>query len=218
MTSKFDYYDLLGILVPGVLLISWLPVCFPDAGWTGAEVFPEAFGVIALTALSVFLGQLVQAIGSMLEPALFKTWGGRPSDIALGGGLPKYLPADSAERIKKKLSTAAGGNGSNHALFLLAMQRADGQNSGRAQRFNSLYAYHRGLLVLIIVSFALLMASFICGAGKAWSIGSKLGIVLLFIGLLVLVWHRTRQRACYYVREVLHCAERGIDERQSTKE
>lgn len=218
MTSKFDYYDLLGILVPGVLLVGWLPVCFPAFGQFGAGVFPEAFGVVLLTALAVFLGQLVQTIGSMLEPALFKTWGGRPSDVALDGGLPKYLPADSAERIKTKLSTASGGSRSNHALFLFAMQRADGLNAGRAQRFNSLYAYHRGLLVLILVSFVSLMGSFFWGAAKAWPFGSKVGLVFLFIGLLLLVWNRTRQRACYYVREVLHCAERAIDERQSTKE
>ena len=79
MTSKFNYYDILGVLVPGVLFSAWIPICFPDlAEITANWPFPEAFTVIVLTALAVFLGQIIQALGSIMEHALFKTWGGRP--------------------------------------------------------------------------------------------------------------------------------------------
>lgn len=78
MLDRLDYYDLLGVVVPGTLLVCWLPICFPVLSQVAASSdLSEAFEVIALVVLAFFVGQLVQAIASLVEPVLYWTWGGR---------------------------------------------------------------------------------------------------------------------------------------------
>jgi hypothetical protein len=208
MSDKFEYYDLLGILVPGSLLIAWIPVCFPAVSELAVPGFPEAFGVVLCTAVAVFLGQMVQAVASLTEPLLHRSWGGRPSDLALAGTLPKYLPQDSSERIKRRLAEAMGGESSERSVFLYAMQLTDGAGIGRAPRFNSLYAYHRGLLTTLGLGLILFVCSMLWGAASKWTLGQCVGVFLGLGVLFALVWYRTKQRGCYYAREVLLCAER----------
>jgi hypothetical protein len=209
MSEKLDHYDLLGILVPGLLLICWIPICFPDTTQLASSLrFAEAFTVVICTAIAVFLGHLIQAVASLVEPTLYRTWGGRPSDRALAGTLVKYLPKDAAERIKIRLVEVVGGAPSERSLFLHAMQVSDGASVGRVARFNSLYAYHRALLVLIAFNLLLFLASMLWGAANRWSWPQCVGVLSVLLLLLILFWNRTRQRACYYAREVLLTAER----------
>ena len=94
MTDKFEFYDVLGILVPGAILLALVTLIFPGVATAfGSIGFPSAFAVICLTAGAAFLGQLVQAISSLLEPAFNWTWGGRPSERALQQGLRNQLLA-----------------------------------------------------------------------------------------------------------------------------
>lgn len=219
MIEKFEYYDILGIVIPGSLLLAWVQFCFPAVlGLVSASGFPEAFNVLVLIALTIFLGHLVQAIASNIEPLIYWTWGGRPSDQALEGGLAGYLPEDSAARIRGILKEAVGGSPSDHSLFLFAMQKAHSAEVGRASRFNSLYGYHRGLLALLPLAAGLLVAAMVWGQAASWICGQKAGSLILIAVLLVLVWHRTKQRAFYYVREVLLTAERVLAEQCVEKE
>ena len=210
MTSKFDTYDLFGILVPGLLLIGCVAVLFSNVE-VGKTPFPDAFGVVLLTALAVFAGHFVQAIASVLEPIVFRSWGGRPSDLALSGGLGSYLPSDTSGRVKDKLATAVGGSPDDHSLFLYAIQLSDGQNVGRARRFSSLYAYHRALFTVVLLCIAMGIASMVSGTASGWSVWERVGFFVAGCGLAILFWHRARQQACYYVREVLLSAEHALD-------
>jgi len=218
MTEKLELYDILGTIVPGVLLVYLLSTCFsapPEL--RSAAGFPDAFLLIVLTALAVFAGQLVQALGSSLEPALNWTWGGKPSSRALQSGLgDRYLPLDAATRIKLKLQAAVGSEQSPASLFLVAMQRAEGAAGSRASRFNALYAYHRALLVLTMLSFILLGAAMQWGVLSPWWPEEKALLLIADAFLLALLWHRTKQRSFYYVREVLLTAERVLDDRTAS--
>lgn len=214
MTSKFEAYDLFGILVPGLLMVGWVTICFPDAASSLSMGFPDAFSVILLTAVAVFAGHFVQAIASAIEPLVFLSWGGRPSDIGLSKGLNRYLPLESSSRIKSKLIDVMGASTDDHSHFLYAMQLSDGQNIGRARRFNSLYAYHRALLTLIVLCIVIGAVSLACGAttgGTFWQNASLFGAGLV---LAILFWYRAWQQACYYVREVLLSAEHVLDDRK----
>ncbi len=88
MIDKFDYYDILGIVIPGALLAYWVAVCFPQTAEivAGAQL-PEAVDVLAFVALAFFVGHLVQAAASVLERPLYWSWGGQPSERALREGL-----------------------------------------------------------------------------------------------------------------------------------
>jgi hypothetical protein len=215
MTEKLELYDILGVIVPGALLVYLMATCFrAPAGLGSAAGFPEAFLVIALTALTIFAGQLMQALGSSLEPFLHWTWGGKPSSRALVRGLgERYLPADATGRIRRKLEAAVGPDESPTSLFLSARARAEGAPGSLASRFNALYAYHRGLLVLAGVAMITLIAAMQWGGLSPWSREVK-AVVLAADGvLLLLLWYRAKQRAFYYVGEVLLAAERILDDR-----
>ena len=128
MADKFEFYYILGILVPGVLLVYVFLVCFPGATTVVPPKMSDALNALAFTALAIFVGQLVQAIASLLEGPLYWTWGGRPSERALRSGLgPRYLPDGTAKRIRTKLKKAVGEHATDRDLFIYAMGRAEGQ-------------------------------------------------------------------------------------------
>ena len=219
MTEKFDYYDTLSFFVPGMLLLGWIVICFPSLVQLGSSAnFPSAFATLLLMALSLFLGQIIQAVASIVEPVIYRTWGGRPSDRAIQAGIKDYLPEETAIRIRKKLEKAIGEQTEIHSLFLFAMQSSDSAGAGRSRQFNSLYAYHRGLLVLLFLSGLILLGSMKWGGAASVGIWTNVAASLSVALLTVLIWHRAKQRAFYYVREVLLTAERVLDSHGTVKE
>lgn len=215
MTDKLHYYDIVGTVIPGVLLVTWAAICFPALSEiTSSAGLASTFGLLAGLALAVFAGQLVQALGSIIEPALYRSWGGRPSDKALSDGLGRYLPKDAAAQIRQKLQAKLGGEPSPQHLFLHAMQLTDAANAGRAARFNGLYAYHRSQVILVLIAVVMATGSVVFGRLASWHWWHIAALFLGLLALLALAWHRARQRAIYYVREVLLAAEKIIDERK----
>jgi hypothetical protein len=212
MAEKFEFYEVLGVLVPGVLLVYALLVCFPGTTSLVPPKMSETVNAIGFTAMVIFLGQLVQAVASLLEGPLYKTWGGPPSERALRSGLgPRYLPSATAMRIRTKLKEVAGEHATDRDLFIYAIGRAETANSARVSKFNALFAYDRALLVLCLAAIMLIISSGFVGALATlpyWKVALFGGVAIL---VFVLVWHRTRQRAYYYVREVLLIAERSLD-------
>jgi hypothetical protein len=219
MNEKFEYYDILGIIVPGVMLMCFGVLCFPETSKNlTISNYPEAFSVIALIAAALFLGNILQALVSLAEPLLDRSWGGRLSEQALKKGLgERYFPLDSAKRISTRLTAAIGDNPSLRSRFLFAMQLAETSGNPQVGRFNALYAYNRALLLLSVVSFALILASLRWGALSAWDLSSKIVAIITATLLTILLWRRTKQRGIYYVREVLYTAERLLNNPSSSQ-
>jgi hypothetical protein len=213
MHEKLDIYDLLGVLVPGVLVVCSVPLAFPTVAHAfEAAKLPDAFAVVGLTAASIFAGFLIQAIASVLEGLLNWTWGGRPSERALQSGLgERYLPVATATRVKAKLVRLVGADADVRSLFLVAMRRAETCESSRADRFNALFACHRALFVMAVVALAAFLFSFRGGFAARITEGESVGVTVVLLAILGLCWYRTKQRGMYYVREVLLCAEQQID-------
>ncbi len=214
MIDKLDYYDILGIVIPGALMAYWIPICFPQVVEIAAGAdLPEPIDIIAFVALAFFLGHILQGVAGAMEPVLFWSWGGRPSDRALRNGLGDwYLPKDAGLRIRAKLAAAVGADASDRSLFLRAMGFANAFPGSRAQAFNSLYAYFRSVVVLLLVGIGLLLASARWGEAARWPTAWVVAILVALVVLLVLAWFRAKQRALYYVREVLCVAEQAIDQ------
>ena len=220
MVEKFEFYDVLGILVPGTLMVALTLIFFPALSASAINVkFPDGFAVICLVALSVFAGNLVQAISSLIEPIVDRTWGGRMSEQGLLHGFgDRYLPTDTVSRIRGKLASILGSNVPNRSLFLFAMQKAETSENSRVARFNALYAYNRAILCLTLIAVGLLGLSMACGVAAYWSAYERAIALGVGVLLLLITWNRTRQRAIYYVREVLLTAERIIDSQPSSPE
>ncbi len=119
MNDKFELYDILAVLIPGGIVLDLVSVTFPTVvTHFGAVTFPPAFAVICLVAVAAFLGHLIQAITSLVEPFIYWTWGGRPSERALNEGLgARYFPADAATRIRAKLAGVVGKDASDPLYF-----------------------------------------------------------------------------------------------------
>ena len=66
---------------------------------------------------------------------------------------------------------------------------------------------------MVVVSLVTALLSLWWGSAVDWSQGQKAGVFVLFPLLLALFWHRTKQRAYYYVREVLLNAEALADKK-----
>jgi hypothetical protein len=215
MTDKLDFYDLLGILIPGTVFMCAGIICYPSlASQLALPQLPEGFAVIALVSLAVFVGHVLQSMASLVEPLIEKTWGGRMSEKALKSGLgERYLPKESADRIAGTLAKAMTMESGKRSRFLYAMQISETASNPRIARFNALYAHFRVLLVMALAVLMMLIHSAIWGALRSWPCLSKLGVCILAATLTALFWNRARQRAIYYVREVLLTAERTLLQR-----
>ena len=215
MEQKFSYYDVLGIIVPGVLVISFMCATIH---WLGVSIdyppAPEAIAVIVFTVLCLFTGYVVQALASLLEPFYFWSWGGSPSTNLLDGKTPmRNFSLRDAARIKSVLEAAiakcdgVSAKLASADLFSFAISTVNHEPAGRVDTFNAIYAYHRGLVTaLLLITLGALGAFLWSGlVGAVWH--RSLGLAVLSCAVLtLLLWHRTKQRDYYYVREVLWMA------------
>jgi hypothetical protein len=218
MADKFDYYDILSTIVPGTIMLCWIPICFSSLLTVKGPKYPDAFAVLALTILALLIGQIIDAIASLFEPLLFRTFGGKPSDLLLSaqgldGKYAFYMGGDALKRIKAKLVQAVGLEASDSSLFQYAIQRTDAVNAGRVSRFNSLYAYHRSLVILLVLLLSLFVISLRLGTATTWTPLGAFLLIMALAAILLLAWKRAKQRAFYYAREVLYTIERVLDEK-----
>ena len=80
MSSKFDAYELIGVITPGSILLFGLALLFPDLK---AIFFEQSFtlGDLGLfLVLSFVAGHLIQAAGNLLEAVVWKFFGGMPTE------------------------------------------------------------------------------------------------------------------------------------------
>ena len=221
MNSKFNYYDLLGIVVPGVLGIAGVALLLHFAGIeTSMPEIPGSVLAVVLVFLAFFVGQVVQALGQVMERLYHWSWGGKPNALLVQGKrgyagfgtddgmrIASLLLADRNHIADTNIVEMDG-----ERLFAYARSLVHAGNlQERAERFQGLYAYHRALLTEVLALFALDGVTFV-GKGlfsKQWLF--EAGIALPVLGfLVVLLWNRTRQRAYYYAREVMLMAEQVL--------
>ena len=206
MIEKLRLYDFLSGLIPGVLLVTAISVLFPQTATILDINLPREFVVISYVAVSMVAGLLIQTIGSLFEPTLFKMFGGKPSDLALAGKLgDSYLPAEDATRIKNTLLKYFGADASERSIFLRSISVVESLDSSKAKDFNAQYAYLRSIATLLISILTLLLLShFFESAIRNYF---WLSTVILAVLTLLFSW-RAWQRGAYYAREVLLMAER----------
>ncbi len=210
MVDKFDFYDLLSVLVPGAILVGWIPICWPDILLIAHPKFPDAFTVLLLIALSMVVGQVAQSISSMIEKLQDLTFSGKVSEQLMKKKLKTVNP-ELVDRVRAKIVRHAGVELGDDSAFLYAQEQARSVSHSRTERFNALYAYNRnliGVLLIMILNFSISMGY---GGVQQWPYRQAiLGILVLLLGIQ---WFRARRRAEYYVREVLVTCETALESR-----
>ncbi|WP_179221454.1 hypothetical protein [Sphingobacterium cellulitidis] len=181
----FKTYDILSSLVPGFLFLLVLIAFF------GLEYDKDL--VVAYTAIAFFLGYILNAMGSWLEQLYFFSWGGRPSSNLLSGKKFGNIKVYNLEKIINHLKSKT--NSSTplpNELFSIAARTASAMKETRIEDFNAIYAFSRTLLTTCLIGSILLIVE----NYNDWQFYTT-------IPLVAILWLRAKQRAYYYVKEVI---------------
>jgi len=182
MTDRFNFYDIYGYLLPGLMLgaLVGLPFWLILGKGPPGELASAALALV----LGYVLGHLMQLLakvhlpeGDMPSETLL-----RPGDPRLSGESKMRLQAQIQERLKLPLDLAAFDRKLVGEAFFLCRQEL--LHTGRAtyaEQFQGLYAMMRGF-VLAFGAGALFFAGLLVGAVCPWMSWFRL------FGLALLVW------------------------------
>jgi len=142
----------------------------------------------------------INAISSLIEPLLFKSICGKPSDKFLTPvpgkpwtGTRKvkfYFPLQAVESLKKDTCDAEA---TTDKMFGYAMRMVNSNKDNRVSDFNGNYALSRVILTTAIF-VAIVVECMFYDVWYSW---------LLSIAVLILSWNRFKESAYYYAKEVL---------------
>ena len=189
---SFKYYDLLSNLAVGIVVFYaiWKFV-FPDFEISEWVVIPAGYVV----------GYILNAISSLIEPLLFKTICGKPSDILLTPvpgqkwtGIKKVKFFFAEETVKSLKKDTGDAEGTTDKLFGYAMRMANPNKDSRVPDFNGHYALTRVILTTVLIAIVLVEVRFY-DIWYSWPIS---------LVILLLAWNRYRVWGYYYAREVLN--------------
>lgn len=212
MLEKFEIHDIVTALLHGTLLMGITAVLFPNLlAFVEIPDLPEGIPTLFFLFAAYFSGQVIVAISSFTQGLLYRTWRGKPSEQVFDGYWPeKYLNADSIKSAKLALQRVCGEACSDKALFSRAMGIARKAEGSISERHNQMYSYNRVCLTNLLIVSCLFALSCFWGRCATLTCG-EIGIVAVaLLGLLVLHWYRAKQRAFYFVSEVLRVAEREL--------
>lgn len=163
--NKMTFYEQVGIVIPGSLLVIGLVLFYPELKpiATKDSMSVGDLGLFVLVAYGA--GHLIAAVANLLESAFWRILGGMPSDWVVRdpAGL---LSTDQVENLRTKIKTRLNITIDKMAGYdrkkwwpISRQVYADVAKSGKPDRidtFNGNYGLNRGLasscLVLVIVA------------------------------------------------------------------
>jgi hypothetical protein len=193
------FYEQVGIVIPGAILLFGLMMYFPELQAILAKdgVSLGQFGIYLL--LSYASGHMVAALGNALESVLWKLFGGMPTDW-ITREKTSLLSNAQIVQLEQKIQTRLGITG----LKISGLDRkqwwpisrqlyADVATNGKPDRidtFNGNYGLNRGLAA---ATFALACVSFVVSQ-------SRYGVGLLLLALIFA--YRAYRFGVHYGREM----------------
>ncbi len=157
---KFDPYEYIGVIIPGIVLVVVLLQLHPSIGVVlqpGLTI--GEFGLIVI--LSVVAGHLLQALGNAYEAAVWCVFGGMPTAWA-ARNKTSLLTTQQLTRLESGLQADFGCSrqdlkkGRGAVRELNAMVRAKGKVD-RIEAFNRSYGLMRGIASAFLVSGSLVL-------------------------------------------------------------
>jgi hypothetical protein len=189
---SFKYYDLLSNLTVGIVAFYAIwKLVFPDVEISEWVVIPAGY----------VLGYFLNAISSLIEPFLFCTICGKPSDKLLtpvcgqkwtGIKKVKFYFAEEAVKFLKK--DADDAEATPDKMFGYAMRMVNSNKESRVSDFNGHYALSRVIFTLLMIAAVFTEIEFY-DVWYSWPISMT---------ILFLAWNRFKERGYYYAREVLN--------------
>ena len=189
---SFKYYDLLSNLTIGIVVFySIWQLLFPDLEISEWVVIPGGYVV----------GYFMNAISSLIEPFLYCTICGKPSDKLLTPvpgqkwtGIKKVKFFFAEEAVKALKKDTADTDASTDKMFGYAMRMTNPNTESRVPDFNGHYALSRVILTTALIAIIIVEIRFYA-IWYSW---------LISLALLFLAWNRYKLRGYYYAREVLN--------------
>lgn len=189
---ELKYYDLLSNTIVGVVLITVAKIVWFNELSLDVEVY---------IACGYIIGYFINAISSLIEPALYYFIGGKPSDRLLTPqkgqdwtGIRKVKFYEAIFVIEKLQTELNDNNASSGRMFACAMRYSVSNPKSRILDFNAQYAFSRTILTCYLIIFVF-VSTRLYNVWYFWIIG-------LFI--MWLVWNRFREKGFYFAREVLN--------------
>jgi hypothetical protein len=158
MQNKFNFYDFIGYVIPGMLACIFLYWLLVGILSLPIEVELKSLGEsILFLGLAYFFGHLVQAYGNSIETEAVKKWGGWFSDQLMRDDNSYFTPSfktDLRSAMKKVFGdpTDVGGDDQNQKarrqeLFNLCYSLIVQEGAAlHTEIFNGVYSLYRGML------------------------------------------------------------------------
>lgn len=215
--DKFDFYAIFVVAVPGLLVLAPIIILFPNcAKELSFATVPEFFRLFLLIAIALFVGELVAAIGRMLEKPLFEwlLFFGNPRVKALTRGFWLNLSMDDAREIKDTL-TKEFGRLEEDQLYKKAKHKADPDDKDEASRIKVEYSHLRSLTMVVAFDLGLFWLAVTNKLAPAWCEPNKLKVTYIGIALFLIFLLRTRQYSIYSICKILRSAEKKLNANKS---
>lgn len=199
--SRFTYYDFVGVLAPGALLLGGLLLVFGtfDVAGLAEDISLGGFGLAVI--VGYVTGQMAQAGGAMLERGYWKAWGGRPSDW-LRTGRHELLSPVQRRALEARLRPVLGldvespirempGQAWRNVVSQMGAAVAAEGRAARLEIFNANYGLMRGVAVVLLV----LAVAVIAAGHSSW-------LSLGLFALVVIAVSRMHVLSVHYAREL----------------
>jgi hypothetical protein len=201
--KEFDFYQTVGVVAPGVLVVTGgVVLFFPDQRQALMSVANVSLGSLGLgLILAYVVGQLLQAVGNSIEVAWWSLWRGMPTDWIRTG---KHDLVAKAQRDQIQQRAQAMLNDPSFDLSAVGKKHwyavtrqiyasiSAGTRASRVDIFNGNYGLCRGIAAGLLV---LLLAAAIVD-WQAWKLEIALGI------LFATAIYRMHRFGVHYGREL----------------
>jgi hypothetical protein len=199
----FDFYEIVGVLVPGSILLVGISILYPQIRLSSQDtgVAVGEFGIFTLLAYGA--GHLVQAIGNGLEWTWWRLWGGLPSDWIKYAAHPLLSESQRTtllSQISQKLCITVPSDPAvlNAASWfgITRQMYAAVAGVGRSQRidtFNATYGLSRGIAAAAVSLATLVLIEQGC-------LGLKTAALLF--GAAAIAIYRMHRFGKHYAREL----------------
>jgi hypothetical protein len=158
LIAKFNFYDVYGYFLPGLLLLSliWLPFGIIYGRWPSGELFSALLAI----PLAYIAGQILQTFAARVFPSTSSD-GRFPSDVVLDetdATFSSQFKTSLASRIKEAFDLDVGGSESKEnsrlrrdALFLCRSALIKAKTALYCEQFQGMYSLMRGLTLAFLL-------------------------------------------------------------------